>query len=270
MLDEHGPRKLFSETEIGRILKRATELQGAEGPAETTGLSLEEVRQLAMEMGIDPRHVEAAVFEVTQDGDAEKRFHWLGGPTSLERERVVGGEITEQQWEAMVEEIRASFGLVGGAGRVGRAYEWTHDSKDQQAQVTVTSHGGKTRIRVFAHYPNTAALTFMTSTILAMVTAGLLGAYVAPSAFLNFWTFLISLLVAFTLGARFLFGRMMRKKEREAHGLLARLEQIVAEPSEAPPHALPEPTARLDASLLDEAAPEEAPVPTPSRSRTSS
>ena len=53
MADEQVPRKLFSEKEVGRILKRATELQEDKGPADTMGLSLEEVRQIAMEMGVD-------------------------------------------------------------------------------------------------------------------------------------------------------------------------------------------------------------------------
>ncbi len=270
MSDEHAPRRLFSEKEISRVLKRATELQEAEGPTETTDFSMEELQQIAAEVGIDPRHLAVAVAELEQDDDA--RFHWLGAPTSFELERIVEGEVSEEQWQEMVLVIRQAFDLVGGAGRVGRSFEWTHDSKDQQAQVTVTSQGGQTKIRLFAHYPNAAALTFMTSTILAMMAAGSLAGFLAPSAFLNFWTFVVGLLAASFMVARFVFARMIGKKQHKTQQLLARLEQIVAEPAtEATPTPLPEATARLDASLLtEEAEPEEAPRPTETRTKTSS
>ena len=64
MSDEHVPRRLFSEKEISRVLKRATELQDVEGPTETTGLSMEELQQIAAEVGIDPRHLAVAVAEL--------------------------------------------------------------------------------------------------------------------------------------------------------------------------------------------------------------
>ncbi len=272
MSDEHEPPKLFSEKQISTILRRATEMQEASKTTDPTGLTFEELQQIAVEAGIDAKHIAAAITEQEQEGDVDERFYWLGAPTSIEMERVVAGEVADEQWQEMVLEIRQAFDLVGGAGRVGRSFEWTHDSKDQQAQVTVTSHGGQTKIRLFAHYPNAAALTFMTSTILAMMAAGSLAGFLAPSAFLNFWTFLVGLLAASFVAARFVFARMIGKKQRKAQQLLARLEQIVAEPAtEATPTPLPEQTARLDASLLtDEAESEETPTQARTRGRASS
>ena len=275
MADEQESRRLFSEKDVSRVLKRATELQEAKGPvmggSEASGLSLEDLQQIAAEVGIDPRHLAAAVAELDQEDATEGRFHWLGAPTSMELERVFEGEVSEDQWEKMVEEIRQTFGLVGSAGHVGRSFEWTHDSTEQQAHVTVTSSGGQTRIRLAARYDYGARITFMTSTMLALLSASILAGVIPSSAFLNFWTFVVSMLVAFTLVARFVFGRSMRKSERKARHLLVRLEQIVAEPAkEATPTPLPEPSARLDASLLNEAAPEEIPAQTPSRTKASS
>ncbi len=170
MSDEDAPRRLFSEKEISRVLKRATELQEIEGPTETTGLSMEELQQIAAEVGIDPRHLAVAVAELEQDGDS--RFHWLGAPTSFELERVVEGEVSEQQWEEMVLVIRQAFDLVGGVGRVSRWFEWTHDSKDQQAQVTVTSQGGQTKIHLRVRFSKVAALLFFWSLSVAVAIGG--------------------------------------------------------------------------------------------------
>jgi hypothetical protein len=71
-------------------------------------------------------------------------------------------------------------------------------------------------------------------------------------------------------GLRFLFSQLMRRQQRKARDLLARLEQIVSESSTAPPQPLPEQAAHLDASLLDETVPEKAPAQPASRTRTSS
>ncbi len=275
MSDEREPRRLFSEKDVSRVLKRATELQEAEGPAagaaDVAGLSLEDLQQIAAEVGIDPHHLAAAVAELDQEDGTADRFHWLGAPTSLELDRVFEGEVSEDQWEKMVEEIRESFGLVGSTGHVGRSYEWTHESSEQQAHVRVTSSGGQTRVHLAARYDYGARITFITSTMLALLSASILAGSIPESAFLNFWTFVVSMLVAFTLGARFVFGRSMRKSERKAHHLLARMEQIIAEPAtETAPTPLPEQTPQLDASLLNEAAPEEALAQTQSRTKTPS
>jgi len=184
---------------------------------------------------------------------------------------VVAGEVSDEQWEEMVAEIRSTFGLVGTSGQVGRSREWTHDSKDHQAQVTVTSREGQTKIRLFARYSQLAALAFIPGMTLGIFIPILLikslGLPAAPGVFV-----FIAVMATLFMGLRFLFSRLIRGKQRKAQQLLARLEQIVAAPAtEATPTPLPEATARLDASLLtEEAEPEEAPTQAQSRTKTSS
>ena len=269
MADEQVPRKLFSEKEVGRILKRATELQEDKGPADTMGLSLEEVRQIAMEMGVDPRHVEAAMLEVQRNGDADERFYWLGAPVSYEMERVVKGDVSEEQWAEMVDAIHRSFNLVGVSGQVGRLLEWTHNSRRRQVQVRVTSRGGKTRIRIYARYPKTAAVTFAVPMALSYMAASLFVAAMGNFTLSGFPALIIGLLGTVFLVMRFVFGRMVDTKKRKARQLLNQLEQIVAEPLPAASLSKPEKAPRLDASLLDEATPGEASVPIQSRTKTS-
>lgn len=267
MADKRPPRRLFSEKEVSRVLKRATELQAVEGSAETTGLSLEELQQIADEVGIDPRHLVVALAELEQGDDGG--FHWLGAPTTVDVERVVEGEVSEQQWERMVQEIRQEFDLVGGAGRVGRSFEWTRDSSDKQAQVTVTPHEGQTTIQIHLRFPDAALQLYFWSLAAAAALGGFIGGGLDLPGLQAFFVMISAVIVAF-LGLRFVFKGTAKKKERQARDLLARLEQIVAEPAqEAAP--LPEATARLDASLLvDEAEPEEAPVQAQTRDRASS
>ena len=116
MSDEHAPRRHFSEKEISRVLKRATELQEASKTTDPTGLTFEELQQIAVEAGIDAKYIAAAITEQEQEGDVDEQFYWLGAPTSVERVRVVAGEVSDEQWEEMVAEIRSTFGLVGASG----------------------------------------------------------------------------------------------------------------------------------------------------------
>ena len=90
------------------MLKRATELQGAQGPAGgTSGLSLDELEQIAAEAGIDPNYVKAAALEL-EEGRTDTSYPVWGGPTSIDLERIVEGEMTEAKWEEAVGEIRLS------------------------------------------------------------------------------------------------------------------------------------------------------------------
>lgn len=268
MSDEHAPRKLFSEKEVGRILKRATELHEAQGPADTMGLSLDEVRQIATEMGVDPRYVAAAMADVERGVGEGERFHWLGAPISYEMERVVEGDVTEEQWEEMVDAIHRSFNLVGASGQVGRLLEWTHNSRRQQVQVRVVSREGKTRIRIYSRYPKTAAVTFAIPIALSYMITTLFMAAMGGFDPSGFAALVFGLMGTVFLLMRFVFGRMVDAKKSKARRLLNQLEQIVTEPMPGLP--TPEKAARLDASLLEEASPEAVPAPAKMRTKTSS
>ena len=66
MSDEHEPRTLFSEKQVSTILRRATEMQQAAKTTDPTGLTSEELQQIAAEAGIDPKYLAAAIAEQAQ------------------------------------------------------------------------------------------------------------------------------------------------------------------------------------------------------------
>ncbi|MFQ5571158.1 MAG: hypothetical protein ACE5G0_15875 [Rhodothermales bacterium] len=251
MADNPTHRRLFSEKEISGILKRAAEFQEATGPTDATGLSLDELKQIAAEVGIDPQHVAAAVAEMEQGGTAaDKQFQWLGGPVSFSVERVVEGDVSEEQWEEMVDEIRRSLNLVGTSGQVGRSLEWTHRSRLLQMQVAVTSREGQTRIRIFSRYPKQALLTFLPALIMTAQLVLIASASAGLAPLVGFVVG-INLLTALFFLLRFAFRGLTRRKERKARHLLDRLEQIITTTDATPARtALPE-EVRLDPSLLD-------------------
>lgn len=77
------PRR-YDEKEIGRLLRRATELQTAEPTAPNPGgMTLEELEEIAVEAGIDPNYLRRAALEL-ESGASRQTF----------RERVVGDPLT--------------------------------------------------------------------------------------------------------------------------------------------------------------------------------
>ena len=267
MTEGSRSRRFFSEKEIGTVLRRATELQEASKSTDPTGLTFEELQQIAAEAGIDPRYLSQAVASLDEE-DTDDQFHWMGAPLTVNLERVVEGEVSEQGWSEMVDDIRSRLDLVGSTGRVGQSREWTYESKEQQAQVTVTSREGQTKIRIFAKYPQLAASVFAPALGLGVLPVVAILANMTP------WIgipVLIAVLGTVAMGLRFLFSRLMRAKKRKAQELLDRLELRVSEPVDNTSQALPEQNTQQNAALLDiDERIEEIPAQPISRTKTSS
>ncbi len=61
---QRNPMKLYSEKEIGAILKRAAELSMSEVGSNAGGLSLEELQLIGREAGLDPDLILKAASEL--------------------------------------------------------------------------------------------------------------------------------------------------------------------------------------------------------------
>ena len=261
-------KRLYSDKEISAVLKRAAELHRDQGPTDTSGLTLAELEQIAAEVGIDPAFVKTAATEL-EEGRTDTDFHFWGGPLSVDLERIVEGEVSEAKWEEIVMEIRLIFGAAGQTGQLGRSLEWIHrDQTGERAHVTLTPMAGQTRIRIFTRMTDWAvgihAPLVAASTIPAIVLVALL----QLDPVLNTGLFLFTVAAAFML-ARLAFGALARRQERKARKLLARLDDLIAEP-EAALHVDPtaiQQTGRLDPSLLAEEADAERLPPARRRAR---
>jgi serine/threonine protein kinase len=122
-----------------------------------------------------PRHSEAALTPtpLTQPG-------FLGAPTIVVVERAVDGEVPESEHEALIEEARATFGVMGYSSSKGGTLIWT-TKKPKKAKklsdwggvmdmewegdppnvmVRVTSRHSRTRIRVEQRLEDVAAGIF--------------------------------------------------------------------------------------------------------------
>lgn len=145
------PRR-YDERQVARILERATEIQRQE-PARAAGggLSLGELEEIAIEAGIDPRHLRRAALEL-DTGEIERSLgaRLAGEQLTLAFERLVPGELPEEGFERCVGVIQQHSREHGQPGLLGRTLTWRAEtaSKSRSMQVTVGVRRGETHIRV--------------------------------------------------------------------------------------------------------------------------
>jgi hypothetical protein len=228
-------KRRYSEKEISAILKIAAQHQASAGQDEVSanpGMTLAQIEEIASQVGIDPRHVQEAAEALDRGEDHDRSFHLWGAPLTIEFERIVEGEVTEENWSAVVEEIRSCLGIIGQANRVGASFEWTGGEMDL-THVTVTPRGGQTKIHIIGKVSGSAGLIYGLSAsfgvsaavILPVVMTGMLPVALAASA---------AIVGGTLLSTRHGFGALARKRERTLKNLLQRLESVVAEPIAQP------------------------------------
>jgi hypothetical protein len=123
--------RTYEPSEVRRILRRAAELQDAEGKTREGGrpLTLEEIEQLAREAGIDEALVRRATMgdEVpTVGAPAGTKTHpFFGGPGHLSFERKAKGRVGPSNHAQLVKAIRRVLGEAGTAQVLGDSLTWT-------------------------------------------------------------------------------------------------------------------------------------------------
>ena len=85
-------------------------------------------------------------------GTAVRSNRWLGGPTRIEIERTLQGELSESAIEEIAEVLRSRFDGPGRIERLGHTLSWYTDVNarggGRRVAVHFTRRDGKTRVRV--------------------------------------------------------------------------------------------------------------------------
>lgn len=271
-----GKPALLSDTEAQAIWKRAADLQASTGihprpepiasprdsekdAARTSGYRLADVRDAAAEAGIPDQYVEHALAErglsnivtspaplpnVVDHGSVESLF--AGGPTRIDLEVVVDGEMPEDDFVLLAEVIRRVTGEPGQVAAVGRAFSWQTHPEKRNLQVSVLPRAGKTTIRVSERLTPLAGgiiggIVGPTGGGSAAIFAGI-GAHLHDPLFaVLMWGGTVSLTYVF---ARFIFGRASRARQKEAHLLAEALAAQARESVAASNPKLADPTIR--------------------------
>ena len=152
ILPEKRPGKRFGDDEVGAILERAANMQEqavTKTDGSSGGLTLQDLREIAEEAGIDPRFVDLAT--VHQNAPVETKGGSLaGGAYSWQYQTSLDGEIDDRNREKILHAIRSVMGQKGELVDVYGRMEWSYDDGTGAVIIGITSHDGKTQIDVSA------------------------------------------------------------------------------------------------------------------------
>jgi len=232
------PRRTFRSDEAVEIVKRAAMLE-ATNPTQTGAMTMGGVEALGAEVGIAPELVRSAAKgvgrRITGAGTltAETRYSPVaGGPTRVFFERVVDGELPENEFPFVVEEIRRVMGNAGQVSQLGRSFSWAFKNTGlrRDVEVSVTVRAGRTRVVVMENFNQLAGAVFggigggMGGGGFGVLGGVVGGALNAPLALL----FVMPAWLLLTYGiARTTYSRSSRRRERELEALSDHLAMVI-------------------------------------------
>ncbi|MBI5705403.1 MAG: hypothetical protein HZC36_00255 [Armatimonadetes bacterium] len=141
-------KKRFSEKQVAKILRRASEIQQTEGSTPATeGIGGSELVEIGSELGLDKSAIRQAIEEV-QAAEAGGSAT-VGGPIRVEEAMTLDGPLNSERWEALTAELRHAFGRAGKTNKVGDVYEWSGGENELDTiHVSALSVDGKTKLRI--------------------------------------------------------------------------------------------------------------------------
>jgi hypothetical protein len=233
MGDLQSNSKQFTDQQVSAILKRAVELQASRGAAPdiATGISLAQLQQAAAELGIDPAVIAEAASELESGSPPTCRSPIWGGPWAVDLERTVPGRVTEEEWPAVLQEIRRLTGRLGETTTVGKTFEWSSISPNL-LHVTVSPRDDQTTIRVMGRFGDCAAIFVPAFAFALPVILGLTVTQHLPA--LTELGLAVGVLGGVFAAARGGFNALCRRKRQQAQDLLRAVDGLLTRAETVP------------------------------------
>ena len=180
----------YSDTEIAAIFRAATEgpQQLPREVSREEGLSLAELQAIGREVGIAPDAVAQAAHALDVRRDAQSRT-FLGLPIGVARTVDLNRQLSDEEWERLVVQLREVFNARGVTRSEGSLRQWTNGNLQVLLEPTETGH----RLRFGTLHGGASAMiragltTLGIAGVAALVTSisGHLSGSVAGIAFLS-------------------------------------------------------------------------------------
>src|SRR5215831_15376634 len=116
--DDEEVREIFSLATTGGTRERSL-------PAESGGMTLEELKRIGQEAGIEPARVAQAAEKLDARGRTAPVRRSLGMPVGVSRVVDLPRAPTDREWEQLISEFRTTFGAHGRATTSGGLREWS-------------------------------------------------------------------------------------------------------------------------------------------------
>lgn len=223
--------KLYNRKEVGEILKKAADSSLSDESDSLNGLSLDELKQIASETGIDPEQITRAAAELEITGGRNETTFW-GGPFIFNSQVLAEGEITDQQWEEMLISIQKFFQSKGEVSERKSVSEWSSPwGTTNAAQVTALKDNGKTKISVNWTGPLTAIPFYIPVPIAAILSLLFASGFLGLGSVSGIAFTLLATSLTFLAG-RWALQRHMNKAYKKLRQFVAELNLIANKKNE--------------------------------------
>jgi hypothetical protein len=147
--------KRFNDEEVSLILRRAmeTDRDRAEG-----GLTLTQLKEIAVEVGVDPAQIESAALAV-QSQSAGTHGSVGGTPVSTRYEVDVPGEVDEAGYADVLRVIRRAMGRQGVVTEEFGGLSWRARDAFGGRYLTVRSENGRTHVEAMGNFRDGAMIS---------------------------------------------------------------------------------------------------------------
>jgi hypothetical protein len=136
----------YGDEEVREIFSLATtgNTRDPSLPAESGGLTLDELQRIGQEAGIEPARVAQAAEQLDARGRPAPVRRSLGLPVGVSRVVDLPRAPTDREWERLISEFRTTFGTQGSATTSGGLREWSQGNL--HISIEPTEHGEQLRL----------------------------------------------------------------------------------------------------------------------------
>src|SRR5262245_29390037 len=136
----------YRDEEVREIFSLATtgSTRDPSLPAESGGLTLDELQRIGQEAGIEPARVAQAAERLDARGRPAPIRRSFGMPVGVSRLVDLPRAPTDREWEQLISTFRTAFGAQGKATTSGGLREWSHGNL--HISVEPTAHGEQLRL----------------------------------------------------------------------------------------------------------------------------
>jgi hypothetical protein len=215
----------FTDKEVAMVIREASEIDEGLGSDGRGGMSAEDLRQIASEVGISPEAISKAVDRLDQ-GSRSPSPTLSGAPSVHKAVHAVQGELNEDalgQLIRLVDEETASTGAISEAlGSV----RWTSGDRFHSMQVSLTPQDGETVIQVVEKVRPRLRRIFhlLPAAWGTMIAGGVLAAADIPAMGV-----LLGLVTGLSVGGaigRVVWGRVSARSRERVERLAAELSRL--------------------------------------------
>jgi len=135
------PDRRYNEKEIAAIFRAATERREIPGRevAPEEGLTLADLQAIGSEVGISADAVAQAAEALDERAVAVPRT-FLGLPLGVARTVNLNRQLTDQEWDRLVVQLREVFDARGSIRSEGSLRQWTNGNLQVLVEPTATGH----------------------------------------------------------------------------------------------------------------------------------